>query len=177
MDHFISQRYTKAELLLLNQCRLYLQVLSLTDICSADGREIAVPIYEGQKLSDKRSQSTWPEQQRPGKEAWMSWRAALECLSASSISQRPLGKWLSQPHQQWFWYMDPHTSVLFHHPNKEDWYNHTPLSRSSGRSTQRNNTPFYDITSSNNSLPPNNLLSVTLSTKDSNMVSANVSIY
>ncbi len=111
MYYFIINKYNKMGVLLLNQCQQYLQVLTLTDICSTNGKNITAPIYKGQKLIDRRSILNWPEQQQhPNKAAWILWKAALECLAATFISQCPLGTWLSNSHQQWFWYMDPYTS-------------------------------------------------------------------
>jgi hypothetical protein len=40
MEYFISQRFSPKQLIRLNQCRLYLQLLSLSDMVSADGRNI-----------------------------------------------------------------------------------------------------------------------------------------
>jgi hypothetical protein len=45
MDYFISLKYTHTDLDLLNKCRVYLQVLTLADITSADGRKI-VPHFK-----------------------------------------------------------------------------------------------------------------------------------
>jgi hypothetical protein len=162
MDSFITHGYKKVELQLLNQCRLYLQALTLSDICSADGKDIVIQIYEGEKLKDRRSTLNWPKQQCPGIAAWKCWRAALTHLAETSISQRPLGKWLSEPHQQWFWYMDPQTSILFHHPNKEEWTSHAPFQHSRGRRTRRNCTPHYQFSGGVTCQPPNNVMPATL---------------
>ncbi len=85
MDYFVRQQYKSSDLKLLNQCRLYLQVLSLTDICSADGANIVTPICNGLKLVDRRSTLHWPEQERPSKVAWNLWRVATEHLAGDSI--------------------------------------------------------------------------------------------
>lgn len=66
------------ELKLLNQCPIYLQDLKLTDICSADGLDIAHPIYNGLRLADRKSMLKWPEQQHQGKTTWQKWKMAVK---------------------------------------------------------------------------------------------------
>jgi hypothetical protein len=39
-DYFISQKYISAEMRLLNMCRLYLQVVFLSEIVTTDGQRI-----------------------------------------------------------------------------------------------------------------------------------------
>lgn len=65
MDYFVSSQYEPNELQALNRCRLYLQVLSLTDIVSADGKHIIQFPLNGTRLVDQRSELEWPVQQRP----------------------------------------------------------------------------------------------------------------
>jgi hypothetical protein len=66
MDYFISFKYKHTELAVLNKCRVYLQVLSLTDITSADGRRL-IPHNRLHILSqDRKSILTWQQ-------AWLLW--------------------------------------------------------------------------------------------------------
>lgn len=148
MDYFVRQQYKSSDLKLLNQCRLYLQVLSLTDICSADGANIVTPICNGLKLVDRRSTLHWPEQERPSKVAWNLWRVATEHLAGDSIHRWPLGNWLHTPHQQWFWYMDPTISVLFHNPTPDNCLQQNPLYHNTHRPTRSSIKPSYNISES-----------------------------
>ncbi len=54
MDHFVSQGYKAHQLIQLNRCRLYLQVITLTDIVSADGMCIIPDTFIGlmRKIGD-----------------------------------------------------------------------------------------------------------------------------
>jgi hypothetical protein len=53
MEYFISQKFSSQQLLRLNRCRLYLQLLSLSDMASADGKSIIRTVLEGKKLIDR----------------------------------------------------------------------------------------------------------------------------
>lgn len=85
MDYFVRKHYKPNEMKQLNQCQIYLQVLTLTDICSADGTHIAIPIYKGLQLIDRKSKLNWPEQQCPSTAAWKLWKVALLRLEKESI--------------------------------------------------------------------------------------------
>jgi hypothetical protein len=80
MDYFIRQGYSGASLGLLNRCRLYLQIISLADIASADGSCIIPDVFCGIPLTDRTSTLRWPHQQRPNQKAWDLWSAALRNL-------------------------------------------------------------------------------------------------
>jgi hypothetical protein len=53
------------ELITLNRCRLYLQAMYLSDICTGDGLAISGDAWMGNCLEVPRKQSSWPRQQRP----------------------------------------------------------------------------------------------------------------
>jgi len=80
MDHFIAQGYSASKLRLLNQCRLYLQVITLADITSADGKHIILDVFIGCPLTDRKSTLKWPNQQRPSTTTWELWSTALRTL-------------------------------------------------------------------------------------------------
>ena len=108
MEHFVNVGYPASQLAQLNRCRLYLQVITLADIVSADGSFILPDAFIGVPLSDRKSALKWPNQQRPPSKDWAVWSSALKCLQPRNKLLRPLGTWLiSNPHQNWLWYMDP----------------------------------------------------------------------
>jgi hypothetical protein len=65
MEHFVNQGFKASQLLQLNRCRVYLQVLTLAAIVSADGLCIIPDILVGAPLLDQKSTLNWPNQQRP----------------------------------------------------------------------------------------------------------------
>jgi hypothetical protein len=62
---------------LLNQCRLYLKVLWLSDIVNGDGKKIRRQAVMGIKEYTAHSPFIWPNQDQPSKQAWNCWRSWL----------------------------------------------------------------------------------------------------
>jgi hypothetical protein len=102
MDHFVCQGYKALQLRQLNRCHLYLQVLTLADIVSADGTCIFPDIFAGVPLEDRRSSLQWPNQQQPHAKDWMVWSSALWSFQPRNKLLTPLGAWLvNSYHQSW----------------------------------------------------------------------------
>jgi hypothetical protein len=78
-EQFVSITKTPSVLKTLNQCRLYLQVITVSDITSACGAYILPEIKEG-KLNGRRSTLKWPIQGHPTKTDWTIWSNHLTFL-------------------------------------------------------------------------------------------------
>ena len=103
MQAFFNKGYTPKQLKALNKCRLFLQVLTLSDISSGCGTYILQEALKGIKY--KQQKSDWPLQGNPGKENWMFWKTALtECFSLSSQGYlpSPMGAWYHSNNTKWF---------------------------------------------------------------------------
>ena len=85
------------ELILINQCRIYLKVMFLSDIVSGDGKFIEENYILGKLPIDRTSQWNWPFQNRPSDMAWSLWRKALHLVwkvdSACRQCYPALGQW------------------------------------------------------------------------------------
>ena len=103
MEDFLLQDPTPTELRLLNSCRLYLRVTTLSDISSANGNTITQQCWEGMGPTD--AIQLWPRQQKPHSKAWLIWRKYItRCYLDDEYSTRkkrtdlqldtPLGPWL-----------------------------------------------------------------------------------
>lgn len=97
--------YSALELAVLNRCRLFMQVLTLSDIVSADGSFISqagLLVQRDPVLS--RTELHWPRRPRPSASSRRLWSTAVArlCSGRSSRLNTPLGSWL------------PHS--LQHHP-------------------------------------------------------------
>jgi hypothetical protein len=175
MDYFLSLNYKPQQLESLNRCRIFLQVLSLSDIVSADGRLLIVPTLSGNKLTDRRSTLKWPDQQKPPPTEWSLWTSALNTLHRNGILIKPLTTWLSVPHQSWFWFMDPSSSILFHNVTNR-WFLHAPLPQRTIRRTRSSTKKIYSKNSSQETLPPNHILfpATIVSEEDKDYIEPNV---
>ena len=121
MDHILhSQRFTKAQIHLINCCRLYLQVTTISDITLPDGLQLD-PSFElgNHSCMSPKSRLHWVNQQRPPETAWKLWQRA-NCLwsDEEGILIQPLGPWLFPPSQQrmqWPFYHDRSSDSLYQH--------------------------------------------------------------
>ena len=116
-----SGKFKPAALRRLNYCRLYLNVLLMSDIASPCGNEIDPTMYTG--VSD--DMSSWSDhhsvnQQCPNEKAWKEWRKFLNLVTttqASRLLTQPLGEWLvpaNQLRRQWPFLYDSDSDTLFH---------------------------------------------------------------
>jgi hypothetical protein len=103
-----------------NLCRIYLQVLTLSDIATSSGREIDIHFWRGHR-SSRKSSLKWSHQIRPSNTCWAIWRKTLHLLFTDSVRSTRilpahcLHSWLpnSPYHQLWPTHIDPSTSLLY----------------------------------------------------------------
>jgi hypothetical protein len=112
----VTKVFAAHELKLVNYCRLYLQVFSLSDMCNAEGTALAEGIRKGH-LSKSQSYSLLeePYQERPNEVAWGIWRRFLctFCYDKDKLN-RPLGPWFAQisTRRRWPNYYVPDLDLL-----------------------------------------------------------------
>jgi hypothetical protein len=140
MEYFISRQFSPRQLSRLNLCRLYLQVISLSDMVSADGKCIIGPVLEGKKLMDRRSNLNWPEQGCPSKSDWRLWASALQPLHSNTKLIKPINMGSRSDHQSWFWYLDTGNRLL--QKIDDSWVSFDSLPRQR-RSTRINRYNYY----------------------------------
>ena len=61
----------------LNWCRMYLQVTTVADICTADGKYIRRAVWEGRRERLWQQRYQWPRTVRPANCHWDTWRDVL----------------------------------------------------------------------------------------------------
>ena len=99
MDAFVDMGYDTAELLMLNECRLYLHAYTLADIVTADGRAIDTSVWLGRRsYSCRYIASDWIQTRDPGRPFWLCWQRALRRTFLFQNQQHlrlrsPLGIW------------------------------------------------------------------------------------
>jgi len=165
MDYFVEEGFSASVLGTLNRCWLYLQVITLADISSADGSCIIPDVLQGIPLQDRRSTLRWPCQQRPPNSAWDVWMSALRSLQPKNKLTQPLGEWISTNlHQDWFWYKDCSLPNLYYkHPSTSQWtvYKETQNPR---RHTRTSAYMMFDTTTSTTAMHlPHHVFPVTVS--------------
>jgi hypothetical protein len=122
MDHFIALGYPASTLGVLNHCRLYLQIIMLSDIVSADGTCIIQDIFYGLQLIDRHSTLKWLQQQRPPNKDWEVWCSALRILQPRNKLEHPLGPWTThESHQSWHWFKSSNSLTYSHCDSMDTW--------------------------------------------------------
>ena len=103
----------------INACRLFLQVITLADICDGSGSFVTGNILKGQKHIDRRSRYEWASQAYPSSLAWRLWNTMLrKCFcrnkTGTAYLRHPLGRWLSPSpkHHMWLNYVNPNNRTL-----------------------------------------------------------------
>jgi hypothetical protein len=78
MEVFANRNFTVKEMKDINRCRLYLQVVYLSDVTDISGHNIEAWAIKGKRESSRSSKWEWPIQQRPLTVTWKVWNKAIE---------------------------------------------------------------------------------------------------
>jgi hypothetical protein len=157
MDFFHSLKYKPAVLKTLNSCRLYLQVIFLSDITTASGTEIEDDAKQGKHFLDRESMLGWPTKQRPSPLAWKQWQEALRYLEEGPRLKKPLGDWISATHQRWQWFFHREERELYKlSPN--GWEHFPKYQRNQQQKTRASENGQYSTYSSTSDPPAGILL-------------------
>ena len=112
MEVLLTSGYTAAECRTLNRCRLYLQVVFVSELATADGKDLWAPSLLGER---RRCLNTyvWPHQARPPKRDWLFWADAIRRHFATGLTRlsTPLGAWLESPAGWEWWFLPSHASL------------------------------------------------------------------
>ncbi len=113
----------------INTCRIFLQVLTLADICDTSGTSICTNILKGIRHSDRCSQYLWADQSSPSLTAWSLWNKALHKAFCNKPwgaprLRQPLGRWTSHKslHQEWLTLCDESNGTLVQKSQGSDLY-------------------------------------------------------
>jgi hypothetical protein len=147
--------FTPVEVSHINQCQLFLQVLTIADISTADGTQILQTAVDGVKDASRISRLQWPRQPRPPESAWYTWGTFLQHLSTNRRLQRPLGPWTCHPHQIWQWYTNKEASVVYrYNPTLDTWICNHPTTITTGARQTRQTRRWFSDKSHPMHLPP-----------------------
>ena len=113
-----NNTYTNNDLAHINRCRIYLQVLTLSDITNGNGTLIRRGVLKGTMKVLNQPYYIWPIQSRPGITSWRIWRRAIkECFMRNiELHLQPgmhLGQWNDGNQDGWNWFFVRRTQQLF----------------------------------------------------------------
>ena len=130
-----------------NRVRCHLQVFSLADIATGDGKTICRQFLIDNPYS-MPSKWEW-HRECPCPEDFRVWKRYLPTfLNASSVLHQPLGKWVNRSHCQLRWFYSVDTERIYHNEGNNWRVYHK--SNASTRSLQRYK---YEMTSADISVP------------------------
>ena len=113
----------------INRCRLYLQVSTLADLVTVDGRSVRQRIWQGQQNFSRGHRHDWPMQGQPGQDNWSDWREMLRQLFGLIGNSRrlavPIGRW-TDSWQDWRWFQSQEGSLVYRSQDGElyEYYQH-----------------------------------------------------
>jgi hypothetical protein len=111
MDIATSMQFKRQELVDINLVRIYLQVCTISDIATAVGGSIHLSAWKVEPFSDRRSNLSFPRQEKPTSSQRGLWRKVLHHILCSQPSttnlclKQPLGIWCAPSNMVWESYM------------------------------------------------------------------------
>jgi hypothetical protein len=128
MDRLIAlQCFSKSQLQAFNRCRLYMQALTLADICTGDGTRVQSNCFACIPRHDLTSRWIWPTEQPSNRDQDI-WQQGLQYLTGNNLSlnsAESLGSWIATPHKDTEWYLHCSTRRLYRR-HLGDWWFYSP---------------------------------------------------
>jgi hypothetical protein len=81
----------------INTCRMYLQVISVSEIATAKGDKLLSSAIQGVRDSQHPSTLHWPLIPRPPNSFWQTWKLFLQYFTRGQKLMTPLGIWRNSP--------------------------------------------------------------------------------
>ncbi len=114
VDMFIEQDQKDCRLQSLNRCRITHQLLHLSCILTADGRQID-PFYLSPPKTGMRTSSIQFAWEKPTTDDWITWERFRHSLCNPGLQLKlPLGQWIAPGHRIWLWLHDEEWDVAYH---------------------------------------------------------------
>jgi hypothetical protein len=113
MELFMKLQSNNKDMEILNRCRLFLQVITLSDITNAEGDRIIKEAKKGRPLGSRPSSLLWPNQGSPSQADWKVWSHYISLLEVNGKLHCPLGPWIGPTHQTWHHQYDPLTGLVY----------------------------------------------------------------
>ena len=145
MDEILQANIASAsELTAINRCRLYLRVFHLSDITTANGKELRKSLMSGTCDPYTINDCDWPMWGKPPPQCWTIWRRIIRLVFTNGINLRllrPLKEWINPHSKKWVWFLSPSHTSLFQRSGTQ-WIEHKPL-RANSRIRRFHNGGLY----------------------------------
>ena len=113
MREFIQLGYSPQDLISLNQVRLHQQVLFLSDILGASGKDLDVK-YLSKRPNDQKWSTLGFAKEKPPAKDFRIWEQALQQLVLPGGIQDRMGPYKVSGHKIWNWRIDRISGRLLH---------------------------------------------------------------
>ena len=127
VDLFRSAGWKGEELRSLNRVRLHLQMLFLSDIVLANGRQVDASCLRPHAVPSTSSSYDFPREE-PTSTDWTRWADFWTSFTQYNfLLSDPLGDWIAPTHRSWLWHYDVDNDVIqLQTPTGVDFYHLTP---------------------------------------------------
>lgn len=111
-------QFTANDLTHINRCRLFLKVMTLSDITNGTGTQLRHGVLQGTMMELNTTQYLWPRQDRPGITSWRLWRKAMKTVFMRQVGlhlkqELILGEWNDGKSSQWNWFLVRNTQRVY----------------------------------------------------------------
>ena len=117
MPKAVQNGFQDSQLARINRCRMFLRVVTISDIATMAGDEIRAAITNGTRDNLPPVNITWPNQYRPTANDWYEWKRFLQLLTRPTSWRliTPVQAWIKNPnHWESFWHETTDSLYLRH---------------------------------------------------------------
>ena len=120
-----SRQFDDKTLISCNRCRVFMEVITLSDIATGDGRRLQPDCIGVSRNVPRCNKWEWPTE-KPTRTDKSRWKEALRYFTTGNYTLRAayrLGPWIREPHKPVNWRYDPPTNLLYRrHRNRWHCY-------------------------------------------------------
>ena len=124
-------KFTEAQMLSINNCRMHLGVTCISDLASISGTRVSSLGWGGSSSPSQVLRSKhWPRTYEPSRSDWELWQSMLQtCVIAPHDTTRklrqPLGEWLDRNDDSWQWWYSAASDTIWQRTH-QGWSQWTP---------------------------------------------------
>eukprot|EP00957_Ditylum_brightwellii_P178090 13565210-Ditylum_brightwellii.AAC.1 len=90
-----SKKFKDKDIQHINYCHMYLNVMTISDVTLANGKELDQYMYQGKTLLHSSPATHMKmHQQKPGLDSWQAWQKAMMLWATDLDLRTPLRQWL-----------------------------------------------------------------------------------